>query len=382
MPTFHGGWNPIGKSLLQIFLKLFPFKFMVDVIVTSSSQALVDKGVAKLTEGKFLCYIGLWLLIATTSGFAKKDFWDPAPHDERKNPCPFHLGKYMSKNRFDCITRELRFTNINKPTFVDCIWEVRQMIAAWNANMAAVFVPSWILCLDESMSIWFSMFTCPGWVFCPRKPHPFGNEYHTVCCGLSGVMTSIELVEGKDRPQEIGAPEYEDLGGKTVGLLLRLLKNYFGSARYVVLDSGFCVLKALIELKRKGVFACALIKKRRYWPSMVPGDAFDEHFIQKEVGDTDAITGALDGIRYHLWGMKEPDHIMKMMATGGGLYTEGCKEATRTKVDGGTQMRKTFLYTKPFHLHFKYRHAVDDHNNLRHALPSLEDSWRTERWPV
>jgi len=43
MPTFHGGWNPIGKSLLQIFLKLFPFKFMVDVIVTSTSEALTTK---------------------------------------------------------------------------------------------------------------------------------------------------------------------------------------------------------------------------------------------------------------------------------------------------------------------------------------------------
>ncbi len=148
-----------------------------------------------------------------------------------------------------------------------------------------------------------------------------------------------------------------------------------------MLDSGFCVLKTIIELKRKGVFVCALIKKQRYWPSMVPGDAFDEHFIQKEVGDTDAITDALDGIRYHLWGMKEPDFIMKMMATGGGLYTEGCKEATGTWDNGGIQMRKTFLYTKPFHLNFKYRHAVDDHNNLRYALPSVEDSLRTERWP-
>ncbi len=37
LPVFHGGWNLIGKSLLQIFSKLFPFKFMVGVIVTSSS---------------------------------------------------------------------------------------------------------------------------------------------------------------------------------------------------------------------------------------------------------------------------------------------------------------------------------------------------------
>ncbi len=63
---------------------------------------------------------------------------------------------------------------------------------------------------------------------------------------------------------------------------------------------------------------------------MLPGNAFDDHFIQKEVRDTDAITGVLDGIWYHFWEMKEPDYIMIMMATGSELYTEWCNEATRT----------------------------------------------------
>ncbi len=74
-------------------------------------------------------------------------------------------------------------------------------------------------------------------------------------------FVSTKLVEGKDRPRDLGQLEYEDLEGRTVGLLLHLGKNYFGSAHYVVLDSGFCVLKALVELKRRGVFACALVKK-------------------------------------------------------------------------------------------------------------------------
>lgn len=34
------------------------------------------------------------------------------------------------------------------------------------------------------------------------------------------------------------------------------------------------------------------------------------------------------------------------------------------------------------HWHFHYRHVVDDHNNLRHSLPSIEDTWRTDRWPA
>ena len=70
-----------------------------------------------------------------------------------------------------------------------------------------------------------------------------------------------------------------------------------------------------------------------------------------------------------------------MMATGGALLAdENCKEATRSWMENGVAKSKKFNYAKPFDWHFKYRHAVDDHNNLRHALPSIEDGWRTIRW--
>ena len=35
-------------------------------------------------------------------------------------------------------------------------------------------------------------------------------------------------------------------------------------AKCVILDSGLCVLKAIIKLKNKGVYASAVVKKRRY----------------------------------------------------------------------------------------------------------------------
>ena len=48
-----------------------------------------------------------------------------------------------------------------------------------------------------------------------------------------------------------------------MGLLLYMMKSYFATGMYVVLDSGFCVLKGLIQLRKKGIFACAFINKRR-----------------------------------------------------------------------------------------------------------------------
>ncbi len=354
----------------------------MDVIREQTLSALVDEHLPPLTESEFLCYIGIWILMSTCSGWSQSDFWSTKDYDERTNACPYNLTDKMSKKRFDEITRELRFTNLNPPAYRDRFWEVRQVIQAWNDHMADIYVPSWALCLDESMSIWHSMYTCPGWVFCPRKPHPFGNEYHSMCCGESGVMLNVELVEGKDRPRELGPCKFEDRGGKTVGLLLRMLQKYFSTGRYVVLDSGFCVLKGLVELKKEGIFAGALIKKRRYWPSLVPGEAIQSHFECKDVGDTDVLSGKLSGVEYFIWGMKEPDYVMKIMGTGGSLVTEGCKETRRKWTDGNESHSKTFTYTRPFHWHFCYGHIVDDHNNLRHSLPSIEDTWRTDRWPA
>ncbi len=79
------------------------------------------------------------------------------------------------------------------------------------------------------------------------------------------------------------------------------------------------VLKAIVTLKKHGVFASALIKKHWYWPTLVPRNAMQSMLDgeDKRVGDFLGISGSFDGEDYFLWGMKEPDYAMKMMATGG-----------------------------------------------------------------
>ena len=125
------------------------------------------------------------------------------------------------------------------------------------------------------MSIWFNRFTCPGWTFVPRKPHPFGNEYHSICCGKSGIMYAVEIVEGKDHPKE--RSDETNKNGKTVGLLLRLTRRLHGTGKLVILDSGFCVLKGLV------VFASAVIKKRRYWPKFIKGEEINDYMKDKKL---------------------------------------------------------------------------------------------------
>jgi Transposase IS4 len=123
------------------------------------------------------------------------------------------------------------------------------------------FDPSWINCLDESMMEWLNQFTCPGFMCVGRKPHPFGNERHTICCALSTIMWHAEIVEGKDRPTQLGQKEFNDLGGPTVGLMVHMTKPIHHTGKVVVMDSGFCVAKGIVEMEKKGVYGQALIKK-------------------------------------------------------------------------------------------------------------------------
>ena len=105
------------------------------------------------------------------------------------------------------------------------------------------------------MSTWTNKYSCPGWMFVPCKPWPFGNEYHMVCCSLPGILWQMEIVEGKDALSQI-VPKFNNQG-KPDGLLLRVLEPIFGKANVVVLDSRFCVLKGIVELKKHGVYASA-----------------------------------------------------------------------------------------------------------------------------
>jgi Transposase IS4 len=150
-------------------------------------------------------------------------------------------------------------------------------------------------------------------MFVPRKPHPMGNEYHSICCGVCGIMYAIELVKVKDRPQQL-APEKFSEHGKTVGLLLRLTESIHHSGQVVIMDSGFCVLLALVKLASFGVYSSAVIKKRRYWPKYIDGGEIDSHFDLKEVGQTDSLPGMLDGTNFKVFCMKEEDYVMKLMA--------------------------------------------------------------------
>ena len=112
------------------------------------------------------------------------------------------------------------------------------------------------------MSVWMNKFTCPGFVFCPRKPHLKGNEYHTICFGESGIMYVWEIVEGMDHPITMRQPEFESSTNmKTVGIIIRLTRLRSITGKAVITEIVFCVLKGLLEIMQRRVYGSVLIKR-------------------------------------------------------------------------------------------------------------------------
>ena len=119
------------------------------------------------------------------------------------------------------------------------------------------------------------------------------------------------------------------------------------------MNSDLCVTKGLVELRKKGVFGAALIKKRRYWPENIKGDEIDAHFSSKEVGNVDAVKQVEDGAAYHVFFMKEPDYVMKIMTTYG--TSDSTDKRTRRKFKcGGVMDTKEFMYTEVVANHLLY----------------------------
>ena len=238
-------FNSEVKPTIEQIIEMFFFKnFVIDIIIPQTNLNLQHDKHRPTTYGEFLRWIGLWFLMATINGPDHRDFLSLGEVDCLVG-APMRLHNFMSRKRFKAILKALAVTARQPPAFRDRFWVVREVLEAWNSNMTEQFTPSWVSCLDESMSTWTNKYSCPGWMFVPRKPWPFGNEYHTVCCSLSGILWQMELVEGKDSPSEI-IPKFNNQG-KTVGLLLHVLEPIFGKGMVIILDSGFCVLKGIVE---------------------------------------------------------------------------------------------------------------------------------------
>ena len=375
-------WDKIADyNELELFRMCFPEEWLVNVCIP-----MTNKGLAKKVDlQEFYVFLGCIFFMSCYQGIPDREMWWSTKPIDMFDGAPFRLNAYMSRNRFREIMHALRYTDKEEPLFfIDRFHDVRQMIDAFNKHYEREYQPSWLSCIDESMSSWLNKF-CPGFMTVPRKPHPFGNEYHSIADGDDGkaIMWRVKLVEGKDRPKKPDGnwaypSKWEQRGyTKTVTLLLEMTEPIHGSGKVVSGDSGFCVTQGVLALDKLGVKAQFLVKKRKYWPKMVPGDYIDDYMKDKPLGYSESFVQVIDGTPFYIHCTRDSTFITKIMSTHG-ILDEIQEHVTWRLVDGTW---KSFHYTEPLSRHNRSKHWVDDVNNRRHDPIALEDGWATKWWP-
>ena len=102
----------------------------------------------------------------------------------------------------------------------------------------------------------------------------------------SDITWQVGFHKGKDQLARLGPKECNEKGN-TCRTLFWLMKRVHRAGKVFVLDSTFCVLKVIVELKKCGVFVHAVVKKIRYWSKYAPGEKIEsrlDHLISEMNG--------------------------------------------------------------------------------------------------
>ena len=382
-------WGKIKEmDELELFRMAMPEEWVVDVVLPATN-AIIEGD--KLSLQDFYCFVGCHFFMACFEGISDRRLWWSSKPITIDEGAPFRLNNYMSLRRFNAITSALRFTIKEPPPFKDPFFDVREMIDAYNTHMLIEYIPAWLNCLDESMNTFLDK-NCPGFMSVPRKPHPLGNEYHTIADGDDGkpIVWRVKMQEGKDRPKDATGnwafpSEFEGTNintgrkyTKTSTLMCEMTVPIHGTGKVVSMDSGFCVTCGILHLHDHGVYGQALIKKRKYWPKGVPGDQISKYFEGKPLGFVKTLQQDMDGVQFNIHCTRDDRFVTKMMSTHG-LLNLVPTHTTWRQVDGAWT---SFHYAQYLSRHNRSKHWVDDVNNRRHDPIGLEQVWHTKWWPT
>lgn len=374
MPRMVNHPDPSRLSPFSFFKEFVPLDWLRTSLIPATNEALAERRYAPTDLDEIFVFLAVYFIISLNPGYTRREFFETAKRTVFWNP-PY-VGSIMTRTRFDQINGCLRLRR-DQSVHRDRIWPVRSLIQAFNDITTMNFSAAWLTCLDESMMTYMSE-RCPGFMVVKRKPHPFGNEIHTIACCFSHIVFYMELVEGKDQPKEgpFSIKEFIELG-KVPSLVVRMSRPLWGTKRVVLLDSGFGQPACLAALLDKGLFGTCVIKKKRFWPRGIRGEDILTHMHGRDVGTLQVQTGDFQGAAMWVGALADSKHTSIMANTW----------ATTSRV-GGNKRRRVgndlveFQYPEYQHWYYFGRHAVDDHNNIRQGCLSIEEAMAFKDWSL
>ncbi|GMF26894.1 unnamed protein product [Phytophthora lilii] len=265
---------------------------------------------------------------------------------------------------------------------------IRPFLDGFNERRLQVVSPGSVLCVDESMSAWKSREGkychdgIPHKTKIVRKPEGLGAELKAIADGDTGIILSLELVEGSTRQrQKPYAAEY----GEGTAVVLRLAERFRGTGRTVVADSAFASVKTLIQLEaRTGLFFMGMVKTATMgFPMKHLKDWFATGPNRGSFKVLSSTTDMGTPMYAACWADRKPKTIIANRGTtlpGTDAVRLRHRLIQRDGIVETLRFEKRIQRPQMIEYFFSKFSTVDVHNHLRQGSLALEREWTTMFW--
>jgi hypothetical protein len=243
-PGLRGGLPVKNEDvdLLALWMLLYPGD-MHDDIAKMNSAGLMKKVHWRLITPRE--YTQFWGLVIAGSQYHQtgRNLWDQAPRRGVRDPPSF--GSWMKHWRFEEIRQMMKYAKADPSKVQTNPWAwFKQAVTDFNANRKRVLQPGLVAVLDESMSAWKpradKLGGLPNISFIMRKPKPLGTEFKTAVDADTGIMTYLEIQEGRD---PMRCKQHAAELGVTSACVLRAAAAAFQPGATICGDSWFSSVK-------------------------------------------------------------------------------------------------------------------------------------------
>lgn len=416
-------------TVLKYFILFIPLALLrttVDVVDKRGREKYGNQfltGGRRFSLGLLLSWLGCFFYMMLYEGLPRGEYWNKA--DDFSSIFPAHnLGEKsgLSRHDFDHILEfwwlptyvpNCEFTCASSPS--DCGYPadigpddsfnpIRRWFDALNELWKHVFVPGYLLCIDESMIKWLGRNRCPGWMKVGRKPDSIGHELKTMACATTRIMFSFELQEGKSLDR---AKEYVAEYGAQTALTLRMLKRFVGTGVVLIADSWFGSVKTCLLLMQWGIFSVMNVKMSH---ALFPKKRLLEMLKEKAVGEHVTLTTDIrfdtenSSRQFYGLAQKGPGKmndkqrkrvnweaankgVPLLLVASCSTSLEGEYRCYNSRVPDPacpgqlTTTRKTVTQTKVTALWRSAFNVVDICNRMRTGVTAMYDVWNTNSWP-
>ena len=160
----------------------------------------------------------------------------------------------------------------------------------------------------------------------------------------------------------MGRPEFKTSPNmKTFVLMIKLTPVMWSAGKEVIMDSSSCVLKGILEMRKRVVYVIALIKKTRNWIKGVHQDIINDYFGLK-IDDVVCLSDEWEESEFNVF-VKDPDHNVIMMSIFYGLTVTDGQKQERSIVN---KEALKFKYPEVVTDHYIYRGLLENPNASRH----------------